>query len=241
MDDEPPESGDGETLDEVQAFDAKASADFANDGEAKTKQANEILWERLSTDTDRSFEAFRVYRDLGGARSCVKVARQLKKGESLIRRWQAAHNWIPRVAAWDAEQDRLYAADLKTRRREMAVEHESQADRLAAIALKAIEKRFGKDLEKLKPKDLSPREMLRFVEGAAKLKRIALGEPTDIVEQQFNGGNVTNDGKRPIIPLTDAGRMAELATLAEAARARAGIVADASSAEPEAMSESSDD
>jgi hypothetical protein len=241
MNDELTDSGDGETLDEIQAFDAKASADFANDGEAKTKEANAILWERLPSDTDRSYEAFRIYRDLGGSRTFVKVAEQLKKSTTIIRRWSVQHSWAPRVQAWDAENDRVYAADLKTRRREMAEETISAANKIAAIALRAIEKKFGPNLEKLKPNDLKPRDMLRFVESFVKLKRIALGEPTDIVEQQVNGGNVTNDGKRPIVPLTEAGRNRELDALFEAARARAGVVADAASAESEAMPESSDD
>lgn len=62
-------------------------------------------------------EAFSLYRDFGADRSLRAVAEVLKKSEGLINRWSMEDGWVFRVAAWDAEQDRL-AQEAMTKERE---------------------------------------------------------------------------------------------------------------------------
>lgn len=52
-------------------------------------------------------EAFALYRDFGAERSLRAVAQQLGKSAELIERWSRQDGWRVRVAAWDAECDRV--------------------------------------------------------------------------------------------------------------------------------------
>src|SRR5688500_7781565 len=63
-------------------------------------------WARTSGESPQAFTAFAAYRDLGPSRSTRKVAQELSKSGALIARWSAAHDWVRRAAAWDADQDR---------------------------------------------------------------------------------------------------------------------------------------
>lgn len=58
-------------------------------------------------------EAFVIYRDMGNDRSLRAVAQALQKDQSLVARWSMQNNWRMRVAAWDAEQDRVRQAAAK--------------------------------------------------------------------------------------------------------------------------------
>jgi len=64
-----------------------------------TKKAH--LWERQKTDTDKSYSAFCVYRDMGRDRSIRGVGRELGKSKALIDRWSSKHDWVNRVNAYD--------------------------------------------------------------------------------------------------------------------------------------------
>lgn len=61
-------------------------------------------WERQPKETPPAFEAFRLYLELGPARSTAKVARQLGKSKTLMDRWSSRDRWVARAAAWEAHQ-----------------------------------------------------------------------------------------------------------------------------------------
>lgn len=67
--------------------------------------ADNRIWERLPTDTDKSFEAFVIYRDLQAKRTLIAVAERLQKSYTIIRRWSTANDWVNRVAAFDKSLD----------------------------------------------------------------------------------------------------------------------------------------
>jgi len=58
-------------------------------------------WERLDTDTDKSYEAFCIYRDMGSNRTLRKLAQELNKTLTQIGDWSSKHNWQERVSAYD--------------------------------------------------------------------------------------------------------------------------------------------
>lgn len=59
-------------------------------------------WDRLKDETEKAYEAFSTYRDLGVGRTFVAVADKLHKSCTLIRRWAKRHNWEERAAAYDS-------------------------------------------------------------------------------------------------------------------------------------------
>lgn len=62
---------------------------------------DERIWEQLPNETNKAYEAFVFYRDLGAGRTMIEVARSLKKSYSLIRRWNDDWDWDTRASAWD--------------------------------------------------------------------------------------------------------------------------------------------
>ena len=58
-------------------------------------------WERQKGETRKAYEAFVIYRDLGGTRTLQQVAKKLTKSETLIRGWSAKWDWLNRVAAYE--------------------------------------------------------------------------------------------------------------------------------------------
>jgi hypothetical protein len=129
-------------------------------------------WERQDNDTDKSFEAFVAYRDMGADRSLAKVGEQLGKSTELIERWSSKDKWVARVNAWDIEQDRLWRESLATERRKMA---ERQA-RTAALA----QSKIAAWIVNLDPDELSANEAARWLEVATKIEQAVLGLPQKV-------------------------------------------------------------
>lgn len=125
-------------------------------------------WERQSGESVQAFEAFAVYRDLGPARSVTKAARELDKSRSLLGRWSRQFAWVMRAAAYDREQDRLFLAEQAQARRDIARRHAKLAQ---AVQSKAVAR-----LQTLDPRELSPSELLRYIQVAAEIERRAVGE-----------------------------------------------------------------
>lgn len=71
----------------------------------KTRDA-ERPWERQPGETEKAYEAFVAYRDLGAQRSVSAVSEKLSKSRQLISRWKAAYSWDERVLEYDNELQR---------------------------------------------------------------------------------------------------------------------------------------
>ncbi|MGH3368535.1 MAG: hypothetical protein ACRDPR_00900 [Nocardioidaceae bacterium] len=141
-------------------------------------------WERQSGESVQAFEAFAVYHDLGPARSVTKVARELDKSRALVGRWSRQFAWVMRATAYDREQDRLFLAEQAQARREIARRHAKLAQ---AVQSKAVAR-----LQTLDPRELSPSELLRYVQVAAEIERRAVGEApvAGSVEDRDQGADV---------------------------------------------------
>ncbi|GGU50408.1 hypothetical protein [Streptomyces lavendofoliae] len=128
-------------------------------------------WEPQPDESAPAFEAFTIYRDLGPLRSATKTARQLGKSPSLMQRWAIRHTWSTRARAWDTEQDRLWRQQQNTTRRDMARRH-------ARIAV-AVQAKVVARLQALDPQELSPHELMRWLNTAVSIERhaYAIGGP----------------------------------------------------------------
>lgn len=67
-------------------------------------------WERQiingKKETNKAFEAFQIYRDLGVNRSQQNVALALNKNLRQIAVWASQWNWTQRIQAWEDELDK---------------------------------------------------------------------------------------------------------------------------------------
>jgi len=155
------------------------------------RDAERAPWERQPGETVRAYAAFCVYRDLfPQERSLRRAAEELAKTDPKSRRaeailrvlkaWSAKYRWVERVKAWDDEQDRLNRARQLREIQEMRERHANIAKHLQA---KAYER-----LKRLDPDELEAPDVLRYFVEAARLERLARGEPDIIAEQR---GTVT--------------------------------------------------
>lgn len=102
-------------------------------------------------------EAFAMYRDFGVDRSIRAVAEVLAKSETLIGRWSSEDAWRLRVAAWDAEQDRIAQEAMQEERRRLSRKHaraiESTLTVLMQPAIKLADQIENGDLRMLEDED----------------------------------------------------------------------------------------
>jgi hypothetical protein len=146
--------------------------------------ATPLLYERQPSESDRAFAAFCCYRDLGPKRSLDEVGKRLYGGQSgrkraatgRVQAWSSKWHWRERVAAWDAHLDRQTREAQEQARREMGERHAKLA---VALQEKAIQRLKAMPLE-----ELSSTDLLRYIIEAAKLERLARGEPESIQEQR---------------------------------------------------------
>jgi hypothetical protein len=78
------------------------------------------IWQRIETDTDKSFAAFCVYRDLGADRSIQKTQEKLSKSSGYLRvlyEWSSNGNWVERAAAYDEYLLDEHRREIETRRK----------------------------------------------------------------------------------------------------------------------------
>lgn len=84
-------------------------------------------YEHQPGETDKAFDAFCLYRDLGISRTLDAVAEQLEKSVTLIGRWSSQYNWRERVSAYDdyidAQARKKVERDTIKRRAEMLQRH----------------------------------------------------------------------------------------------------------------------
>lgn len=137
------------------------------------------LWERQPGETARAFEAFATYRDMGTERSLRKTGQALNKNLTTIAEWSSKYEWVKRVAAWDAEQDRIARAEQVKEIKKMRKRHAALASTMLIKAATA--------LQRLKDDEISASEISRMVDVASKLERISRGDVGEVVEER-NGG-----------------------------------------------------
>lgn len=140
------------------------------------------LWERQQGETPRAYEAFAVYRDMGANRSINKTAQQLTKNRTTIAEWSSKYEWVKRVAAWDAEQDRIARQQQVEDIKKMRKRH---ADLATAMLVKA-----AKALQRIPDDDIKASDVSRMVETASKLERLSRGDTSEVIEER-DGGQAT--------------------------------------------------
>lgn len=146
---------------------------------AKKKAQVEIepeLWERQPGETTKPFEAFVIYRDMGANRSLRKVAQKLNKSLTIVAEWSSKYDWVKRVAAWDAEQDRIARNELAA---EMAATRKKQRKQAQRMQEKGMEL-----LESISIGDAKLSEVVSLLKAGMEQERIAIGDVGEVVEER---------------------------------------------------------
>lgn len=125
------------------------------------------FWERQPAESDTAYNAFQVYLKLT-ERTFSKVAEQLQKSSTLIRRWAKKYSWRERADAYDNEINRKAMAEASEEYAAMIV-RQLQIGRLlqgkAANAIRLME------LNNLPPKYLPA--LIEMIKAGVKIERSA--------------------------------------------------------------------
>jgi hypothetical protein len=158
------------------------------------------LWERQPTDTDKSFEAFCIYRDMGASRSLRDVARKLDKSLTIIGRWSTDHNWQERISKYQEYRNAVTA----TVKQEIRAEIEADAIGDYQVIRKAIQKR----VEALQSIDYRSNvsdlhDLISLMEHANSYARLNTGLPEKITESKNTNDNRVSGSVTLLSELSD--------------------------------------
>lgn len=130
---------------------------------ARNNVAPENSWERQPGESEKAYEGFKAYLDMGTERSVRKVAQKLNKSLTLIGRWSSTHSWPKRARDYD---NSITQAELKTQKQAAASMRKRQLQTAVLIQKKAFDALQNMDIS-----ELPPRDILRFLLEGAKWER----------------------------------------------------------------------
>ena len=151
-------------------------------------------WNRLADETDRAWEVFLYYRDLGPGRTQTAVGKHFGINLNGIQaNYVNKYDWKERVLSYDQHEDRLYNAKRATGIKEMATRHSNDLvgflDALA-IPFRALQAKLESDPEALE--DLSESTVKQLIDLSVKAgriipsmmaaERVARGMPSETIE-----------------------------------------------------------
>lgn len=151
------------------------------------------IWQKLDTDTDKSYEAFCIYRDMGAQRSIerawLKYQDRTDTVSGYFRQWSSEHNWVDRVAAYDeylAEKDRVALEKARLQVKTDALQDYSFLRKAITKMTSGIEDvNFQISRDEL-------RKLIDLMQVANAYARLNVGLP-DEIKQQDIGGKDTNE------------------------------------------------
>lgn len=127
-------------------------------------------WERQEGETEKAFQAFCAYRDMGTGRSIQKLRKNAGKTQGYERHlfaWSSRYDWPARAAAWDqhldserrsavveSERGRALQEHLETTRR-MAEKMLRTGEAMLALAERSIKAYVQLPAESVQPSEAS--------------------------------------------------------------------------------------
>lgn len=153
------------------------------------------LWDMQPCDTEKSFHAFCVYRDVGPRRTFQVAAKCLGKRPEYVAQlseWSRGHAWKQRTTAWDAYQDKVQCEAILEAKRQAATDMVNrhlaiaeQMQSLASVELMRWIHRLKVDVpnpDLTRKPGLKPGTLQMLLDYAVKLERLNRDQPESIQE-----------------------------------------------------------
>lgn len=169
-------------------------------------------WERQKGESQQSFAAFAIYRDMGDNRSLQRVSQQVAKRLQLMKRWSERDNWVARVDEWDAENDRIKRAAHTRAIVEMSERHAKLA---VSVLNKVVSRLIGDKANNVMPIDpasLNARDLATLLDIGVKVERLSRGEHSDSLVVATKPGNLADLSLLSQEELTDLESLVHKAT-----------------------------
>ncbi len=120
-------------------------------------------WERQKGETEKAYEAFYIYLQMGKERTVRKVEQELHKSHQLISRWSSNNNWVKRARDYD---NYLIQLEMEAQQKVLANMRKRQIQTAVLLQKKAVEA-----LDKLDISSLKPQQILSFITAGAALEK----------------------------------------------------------------------
>ena len=137
------------------------------------------MWEKQDDEVDEAFAAFKIHLDQGSDRTTPKTAKLAGQKISLIQKWAWQWSWKKRITAWERYEwqqlRKIRLEEVLAMRKRHADIAKSMLDKVAARLATKIQDVSENDFAKLTAPQLA-----QWVDVAAKLERLSLGEPTEL-------------------------------------------------------------
>jgi hypothetical protein len=139
-------------------------------------------WNRQEGEPADAYSAFVAYCEIPPEekRSYIAIAEKMKQPADAIEQWALRWRWALRASAYDKHLIRAEVEELKRERIKSLRKH-------VALA-RAFQNKVITRLNALNPDELSPGDLVKWVDIAGKIERQALSEPSD----DWNGGRAKN-------------------------------------------------
>jgi hypothetical protein len=151
-------------------------------------------WERQEKETNKAWNAFRIYRDMDPAdRSLVKVAQKLGfKYPTQTETWSREKDWVSRAGQYDAHIDEL-RRNQRERERLAASERRIQIAKnmqlVGGSKIQEIGKAIQEAIQKGEPLPaISLKDAALLIDAGVKIERLESGESTGKQELVGEGG-----------------------------------------------------
>ncbi|MCL5992354.1 MAG: hypothetical protein M1419_09690 [Bacteroidetes bacterium] len=156
-----------------------------------------IPWERQPGESEKLFDYFCIYRDMGPSRTIQRVADATGRAYVTMNLHSQKWNWINRAKAWADEKDRERRETIIREVREMAKRHTQESlifQKCLILPAEAINHRIktGKikdfnsiPLERLFDKMIKAAHEFSSIIG---IERMSRGEPNEIVKSDLTSG-----------------------------------------------------
>ena len=145
---------------------------------------SEKSWERQPKESAQAYEAFDLYLKMGKERSCHKVAQELSKSDTIIKRWSSTWSWQKRVRDYEAE---LRRAEFEAEKKAVKEMQERQINLSVLLQKKAFNA-----LKELDATKLTPQEILRFISEGAKLEAATRAATTQQMSAETGEGQAAS-------------------------------------------------
>lgn len=149
------------------------------------------VWEKRPDESAKAYAAFSAYMRLPPDNRSIQKALKTTYGTINVnklrvwQRWCSAYSWVMRADAWDAE---VY----RTTRNEHIQAIKDMNDRAIKIA-KGLQQKAIERLRQMDMAELSPDQIIRYVQVGISMERLALGQPTEIVQSSSMNMNLNVD------------------------------------------------
>lgn len=128
-----------------------------------TWKSSERSWDRQPKEGIKAYDAFQLYLSMGPDRSLRKVAQQLSKSDTLIKRWSVNWNWGQRVRDYEDFRIKQEFEEQQRALKRMREKHIKIAEMMEKKAIEA--------LDHVPSEQILPKEIISMLKEAIRIEK----------------------------------------------------------------------